>query len=177
MDLAILHMLALLQQSMEDDLEWSTISQEATRQLLGASGFLARNVAMPDWLETGLVSYFEIPPAHLHLGFGLARGDKLRVLQTFAKEDKSFKSADVLTGLATNRYFRPGKKDVEPGDNLLLGQSASWALIYYLGLDLGLGRRMEYPSHYARLMNEFPSPYMAFQPDMLGDVLQHAPST
>jgi Protein of unknown function (DUF1570) len=155
MDLAILHMLVLLQKSMEDDLELSTLSREGTRQLLSASGFLARNVRAPEWLEAGLVSYFEIPPKHLYLGFGLARADLLREFKEFTADDK-IKSADVLNDMATDRYLRPINRE-----------AAAWALIYYLA-----DHKMKHVSDYAQKLNELPR-HMRFGAETLKTCFKH----
>ena len=65
--------LALLQKVLEDDMEETTISRECTRQLLGATELLARNVAAPEWLQSGLLTFFEIPPNSLYPNFGQFR--------------------------------------------------------------------------------------------------------
>ena len=138
-DLALLQTLTLLQKSMEDDLELNTISREGTRQLLAASDFLARNVAMPEWIQEGLVSFFEIPAPHTYLGFGLPRGDLLRTLLSLPPDGKTFNRDHILSDLATDRLFRLARKDT---DAPAVGQAASWALVYYLAFDQRLMQQM-----------------------------------
>ena len=166
LNVAVMQTLALLQGAMEEDIELSTISREGTRQLLGATGFLAHNVNGPEWLQAGLVSFFEIPPAHLHLGFGQPRGEYLRKLQAF-KDDKSFKSADLLSDLATDQIFRAARNGSETKTDPAMGQAAAWGLVFYLAAE----RKTKYLFDYAQLLNSLPR-HMVFQPETLEDCFQ-----
>ncbi len=55
--------LALLTKALEDESARASVSQDATRQLLFASGLLPRNVTVPEWVQFGVGSFFETPPA------------------------------------------------------------------------------------------------------------------
>jgi hypothetical protein len=50
--------LALLQKALEEDAELATVSHEATRQLITATGLLPASVVAPRWIDFGIGSFF-----------------------------------------------------------------------------------------------------------------------
>jgi hypothetical protein len=53
--------MALLQKALEEDSELASVSHEASRQLIAASGLLPPSVVAPEWLEFGMGAFFETP--------------------------------------------------------------------------------------------------------------------
>ncbi len=60
-ELARMMTLALVDKLLEEEMDHSAMSREATRQLYFASGVLPRNVQLPSWLESGLASFLQHP--------------------------------------------------------------------------------------------------------------------
>jgi Protein of unknown function (DUF1570) len=166
LDVAVLHTLVVLQTAMENDIEVTTISREGTRQLLGAN-FLARNVAMPQWLQIGLVSFFETPIAHTHNGFGLPRKEYLDPFLDLIGKGKKVKHDNLLNDMATDRCFRVAKKDDKGAEGRIdpdTAQGAAWSLVYFLAT--APPRKMDYLSQYAHLLNGLPR-HMTLHPVIL----------
>ena len=171
---SLVQTLALLQKAFEDDVEASTISRECTRQLLGATGLLAPNVAAPEWLQSGLVNFFEIPPHSLYPNFGQLRGPLLNRFKSIQMRDKKIKDVNILINLIDDRYFRDadnlfqqlqklekkaGVKKAERDhlyakikESLDTGEATSWAFVYYLSRT----GKMPMLLHYAALLNDLP---------------------
>jgi len=167
--------LTILQKIVEDDALTLAINQECTRQLLSASGFVSRNVAAPEWIQRGLVSYFETPPNSLYPGFGLPRGSYLEAIRNVHKTLKpgknSPRSGDILLNLVSDNYFRQAASDLrllreldlkkaldrkglqeKAKESHDLAQATAWSLVYYLAVQ----RKMHYLTRYAEQLNRLP---------------------
>ena len=115
--LKMMQTLTVLQKVNEDEAMTLAISQECTRQLIGATGLISRNVAAPEWIQRGLVSFFETPPRSLYPNFGLPRGsylDTIKALHRSIRPGKkdSPKSGDFLLNTVSDNYFRQAAADL-----------------------------------------------------------------
>jgi len=124
---------ALLLKSMESEWEANSMSHKTSRQLLFASELLPRNVAVPEWLEFGVGSFFETPMQAPWGGTGAPSMYWLPRYKEMLKERKEEKAYDTLVNVVTDGYFRkfpadPLKKDA----TIRKGRAAAWSLAYYL---------------------------------------------
>lgn len=177
LNVAMIQSLTVLQKVMEDEVLTAAINRECTRQLAAASGLLARNVAVPEWVQHGATSFFSLPPASLHPNFGLPRDEYLTTLKNLRgkmRPDKTAeKSAEILLNLVSDNYYQWAHNDLRILNQLEkkglqakerrelltkaresheLAQAASWSLIYYLAVQ----RKMHYLSRYADQLNQLP---------------------
>jgi hypothetical protein len=180
---ATIQMLTLLEKVMEDEAEQAAINRECVRQLLGATGILARNVTAPEWIQSGFTSFFETPPGSLHPNFGLPSTTNLVAFKQLRKTGKLPKDPEVLVNLATDHYYRQAQKDLltfqeadkkgspkKERDRLLakvkesqdLANSTSWALFYFLAMR----RQTSYFLRYCQQLNELPR-HMELSPSTL----------
>lgn len=60
-ELARMMTLALVDKLLEEEMDHSAMSREATRQLYIATGIIPRHVMLPSWLESGLASFLQHP--------------------------------------------------------------------------------------------------------------------
>lgn len=124
--------LALVDRLLEEEMDNSAVSREATRQLYVASGMLPQNVQLPHWLESGLGSLLQHPKGplfskddkgHTAMVAGLAYGygspnyilhRQYRELD--AKRELNPKPEVLLKNVLTDRYFDAVKAgaDVDP---------------------------------------------------------------
>lgn len=104
--------LALVDKLLEEEMDHSAISREATRQLYLASGIIPRNVKLPTWLESGLASFLQHPKGPL-----------------FSQNDKG--NSTMVAGLAfgygapnyvQHRHYKEldDKKQLNPAPQVLL---------------------------------------------------------
>jgi hypothetical protein len=140
--------LLIVQKALEEDAERATITYEGTRQLLVASGMFPRHVDVPEWVLTGLASYFETPEMAVYPGVGLPSWSYLvsfRYFQNDIKGGKLANSAEVLYNVVTDRYFAKARiasdKAQDLHDEKLIDQAreewdlarcTAWALVYHL---------------------------------------------
>ena len=75
--------LALLMKALEDETERAGVTHEASRQLLFASGLLPRGVAVPEWVQFGMGSFFETPE---HSPWPTPAGPSVLYLPLFLQE-------------------------------------------------------------------------------------------
>jgi hypothetical protein len=131
----------------EEDSERQTITYEGTRQLLVASGMFPRHVSVPEWVLTGLASYFETPVQAVYPGMGNASWTHLISFKYFqkAKGSRLAVPADVLYNVLTDRYFEQARRSSELsqeklGDEKLadkakedweLARCTAWAYVYH----------------------------------------------
>src|ERR1043166_4040988 len=105
--------LEIVQKAFEEDAERQTITYEGTRQLLVASGMFPRHVAVPEWVLSGLASYFETPEQAPYGGVGLASWSNLISFKYFQKEKSGRlafnKAGEVLFNTITDRYFEKAR--------------------------------------------------------------------
>jgi hypothetical protein len=144
-------MLALLLKGMQEESMLATASSEGTRQLAVATGLLPRNVAVPEWIQFGLGSFFETPTGAFWAGTGAPHWKYLPRFQRW-EETKSKEldpPSDALRHVVTDGYFHqagvPPEEELVSRfirlDHLKTGatpkgltkaHTMSWALTYFL---------------------------------------------
>ncbi|MCS7045722.1 MAG: DUF1570 domain-containing protein [Gemmataceae bacterium] len=168
--LAAVQTLLLIHKAMEDEAERAAISHEATRQLLFASGLLPRMVHVPEWIQTGLASYFDTPYGALFSGVGLPSWSHLIAFNYYRKDKERLGvSFEALMRTISDRYFRDlrmaeddqrqvannKEKQDDKGDAAKVqrevAQSSAWALTYYLLYNKKLPQLMRYLDEIAHL--------------------------
>src|SRR5262249_41236786 len=98
-------MLALMLKSLEKEAELATVSHDASRQLLFASGLLPSNVVVPEWLLFGMGSFFETPLQSPWPSLGAPSAYYLpRWQEMKGKELKN--PGQTLRMVVTDAYFR-----------------------------------------------------------------------
>jgi hypothetical protein len=124
--------MALLLRVMEDDAELASVSHDATRQLVYASGLLPRGVVAPEWVQFGMGSFFETPAGSPWMSPASPSYRYLPVFKELHKGKKLESSdADTLRKVITNVYFRHAER-VKTESAKQKAQSTAWALTYYL---------------------------------------------
>jgi hypothetical protein len=144
-NIAEAQMLALMLKALEQEAELATVSHEASRQLLFASGLLPRNVAIPEWILFGMGSFFETPLQSPWPTIGALSPYYLPRWRELKAKDPSQgwleKSAvDTLKKVVTDGYFRSLPSDGKPDSlqhrlheaALRKTRTVSWSLAYYL---------------------------------------------
>ncbi|MGH7172033.1 MAG: DUF1570 domain-containing protein, partial [Gemmataceae bacterium] len=132
-------MLALMLKVLEQEAELATVSHDASRQLLFASGLLPRNVAVPEWILFGMGSFFETP---LEAPWPTIGGPSPYYLPRWRElRDKLEKTrVQTLRKVVTDSYFRSvppdGKSDSDAHRQhkaaLRKARITSWSLTYFL---------------------------------------------
>jgi hypothetical protein len=145
--------LLLLQKAFEEEAERQTITYEGTRQLLVASGMFPRHVNVPEWVLSGIASYFETPEQSVFGGVGLPSWTNLISFKHFQKEvtkdkhpNRLTKPEEVLYNTLTDRYFDIARASSElsqekPNDEKLADKAredwefarcTAWGYVYHL---------------------------------------------
>jgi hypothetical protein len=132
-----LQTLALVMKALEEDGELATVSHETPRQLLAASGLLARHVAAPRWAEFGMGGFFGTSRGSPWQTLGSPSTSLLEAdnyLYTYKVWRKAKKLDDPKTALekvVTDGYFRMAQEDKE---NVAAekARATAWALTYFL---------------------------------------------
>lgn len=147
LNVAMLQTLTLVQRATEEEAERATVSHGVTRQLLFATGFLPRNVEMPEWIQYGLCSFFETPRGAFFPGLGLPSWTNLIDFKHHRRKNHLGAPKDVLDQVVTDGYFRKAQASaalLQPGQEKRaaleeratrdqeIARSTAWALIYYL---------------------------------------------
>ncbi|MHB1423520.1 MAG: DUF1570 domain-containing protein [Gemmataceae bacterium] len=139
------HMLALMLKALEQEAELATVSHEASRQLLFASGLLPRNVAVPEWLLFGVGSFFETPLQSPWPTLGAPSPYYLPRWRELKKKDASSGGLektrlDTLRKVVTDGYFRSLPRDMKADQTahrlyesaIRKARTATWSLTYFL---------------------------------------------
>jgi hypothetical protein len=163
---AALQTLALMQKSLDDDSERATISHEATRQLLLATGVLPRLVNVPEWIQSGMASYLDTSYGALYNGVGLPSWSHLVAFKHFRRANKLGATPyDALVNTISSKFFRDvlhaeeDQKDNLDGatqelkDANDIAHSTAWSLVYYIIQyeDKGIQKLMKYADELAKL--------------------------
>jgi hypothetical protein len=141
-----IQVLAVMQKALEEEGEKASISHEATRQLLYASGMLPRLVNVPEWAQFGLASFFDTPHGALYTGVGLPSWSNLVAFKYFRKTNKLGTKSEALIRTISDRNFRDAakfeleqkdvpekdKKEKQLQDKHDIARGTAWALAYYL---------------------------------------------
>ncbi len=138
-------MLALMLKALEQEAELATVSHEASRQLLFASGLLPRNVAVPEWILFGMGSFFETPLQSPWPTIGAPNPYYLPRWRELKSKDPNKgglekTSLETLRKVVTDGYFRnlPPDGKGESEEHLLhehalrKGRTVAWSLTYFL---------------------------------------------
>jgi hypothetical protein len=146
-DIAKNQMLALLLKGMQEEAMLATVSSEGSRQLAVVSGVLPRHVAVPEWIQSGLSSFFETPEGAYWPGTGAPHWKHFIRFRSWDENKKLDKPEEALRMVITDGYFRqagapPGQEFVArflrlPGQEASKGavtkaRAMSWALTYFL---------------------------------------------
>jgi hypothetical protein len=137
-------LVALLLKAMETEAQRTTVSHDASRQLLYAAGLLPRNVSAPEWFLFGMGSFFETSPQSPWPTIGAPSFYWLPLFKELKADGKLEKTAyDTLRKVVTDGYFRslpPRGEGGSPGrllhdEALRKARTTSWALAYWLAQD------------------------------------------
>jgi Protein of unknown function (DUF1570)/Papain family cysteine protease len=140
---ATAQMAALLLKALENEAELATISHDASRQLLFASGLVSRNVAAPEWIQFGIGSFFETPLQSPWASIGAPSAYYLPRWHELKDKDFEKSPGDTLRNVVNDAYFRnlPPKGKAESSTRraydaaLRKARTASWSLTYFLAKD------------------------------------------
>lgn len=151
--------LALLLRAMQDESARASVSHEASRQLAVATGMISTTVAVPEWIQFGMGSFFETPTGAFWPGVGAPSWRYLVKYKVWRKADqdvddkikaeiekakKEGKPIGILTDrvldrppeairkVITDAYFREAAKDDTKKTPLLKARTLSWGLTYFL---------------------------------------------
>jgi hypothetical protein len=141
-------MLALLLKGLQEESMRATASSEGSRQLAVATGLLPRTVAVPEWIQFGLASFFETPAGAFWPGTGAPHWKYLPRFQRWEEQKQLDPSMDALRAVVTDRYFRQagGTPEHEFVSRFLRlanvggtqqalmtkAHTMSWSLVYFL---------------------------------------------
>jgi hypothetical protein len=133
-------MVALMLKVLEQEAELATISHDASRQQLFASGLLPRNVAAPEWVLFGMGSFFETPLQSPWPGIGAPNSYYLPRWHELKGKGFERSPGDTLRKVISDAYFRAIPPEGESETPLRHAHDAavrkartsSWALTYYL---------------------------------------------
>jgi hypothetical protein len=133
-------MLALMLKSMEKEAELATVSHDASRQLLFASGLLPNNVAAPEWLLFGMGSFFETPLQSPWPSLGAPNSYYLPHWTELKGKGLEKTRGDTLRRVVTDAYFRGLPTEGKAGSDerhvhdaaLRKARATAWSLAYFL---------------------------------------------
>jgi hypothetical protein len=123
--------LALLLRALERDSELCSTSNGVTRQLLQATGMLPRGLTAPEWIQSGMASFFEVPRGS---PWPVCVGANSLYLPQFQVWLGNNYLADPLTELKSvicDRTFRQAEA-ARDGAGHFKARTMAWALTYYL---------------------------------------------
>jgi hypothetical protein len=125
---------ALLLRELEEEGERAGVSHNASRQLLFATGLMPRNVAVPEWIQFGVGSFFETP-----LGAPWACPTDLSPLYFPTLKEETFKAnsprpemVKLLRSVVTDSAFRQSATETNKPLALHKARANAWALTYFL---------------------------------------------
>jgi hypothetical protein len=163
---ALMQTMILVEKAVAEDAERATISHEAIRQLLFATGLLPRNVEVPEWIQYGLASFFETPEGAFYGGVGLPSWSNLIDFKYHRKKSKLGSAKDVLLNLVSDRYFLQARESAhrldanryrsenlanKAKDDQEIARSTAWALVYFLAKEGKLNTLLRYSAELDRL--------------------------
>lgn len=129
-DSAYAQEVALLLKAMADECEVQAVTSIGSQQLMGAVGLLPGNVAAPQWLQSGIASFFETPKSAYWGGTGAPHWKYFVNFRTW--RDKRLEPFDeVFQKTITDQYFVDARKSNDPAA-WEKAHTMAWALTYYL---------------------------------------------
>jgi hypothetical protein len=161
MPTAIIQTLVVVEKALADEAERATLSHEAVRQLLAASGLLPRQVAAPEWIQEGLASYFERPFGAVYGFGGLPSWSNLVAFKYYLGHGLG-KGREILNNVITDRYFEMARDaaDTDPNNDKTAdkeradwqrARATSWALVYYLIAKGDMDKLLGYANEIAQM--------------------------
>ncbi|HEY7156411.1 MAG TPA: DUF1570 domain-containing protein, partial [Gemmataceae bacterium] len=129
-------MLSVMLRALEKEAELATVSHDASRQLLFASGLLPRNVAAPEWLLFGMGSFFETPLQSPWPSLGAPSAYYLPRWNEMKGKGFEKTPGQTLRKVITDAYFRSVPPEGKSGseerrahdDAVRKARTASWSL-------------------------------------------------
>jgi hypothetical protein len=164
-NVATLQTLVMVQKALEEEAERATISHEATRQLLFATGLLPRNVDVPEWVQYGLSSFFETPQGAFYPGVGLPSWSNLVNFKYHRRKNHLGSPKDTLLQVISDAYFHRARESAslfaDNRDNEQMEETAkedeeiaratAWGLVYHLAREDKLNLLIRYSQELDRL--------------------------
>ena len=143
-------MMAVLIRGMQEQSAIETVGYEGTRQLMSATGLLPRAVALPDWIQFGIGSFFETPREAYWQGTGAPNVKYLQRFKTLDNKVDKDKPEDALVGIISDGYYRSAVagKDTKA---LHKARALAWSLTYYL-----MQRRLDGMTRYFQELSNLP---------------------
>jgi hypothetical protein len=132
-DLSVAQSMALLMKAMENDAERASVSHDASRQLVFASGLLPRGVTAPEWVLFGMGSFFETPLESPWPTVAAPSNAHLPHFRELVKKKKLEATAvETLKKVVTDGYFRSPSLGQDPEAVQKKARATAWALTYFL---------------------------------------------
>jgi hypothetical protein len=132
-DAEVPRLMAVLLKAMENEWEATGISHETSRQLLFSTGLLPRNVAVPEWVQSGMGAFFEVPLQSPWPTLGAPSSYWLPRFREMREKNKLGATAyDTLVQVVTDGYFRRATAAGATDADLRKARATAWALAYYL---------------------------------------------
>jgi Protein of unknown function (DUF1570) len=166
-DLLAAQTAGVLIKSLNEDGEIAAVSHSGTRQLLVATGLLAGNVDLPQWVQSGVGSMFQTPYASPWKSYGAPHWSYLLAFGELQKEKQLGDAHKLLRDVITDKFFRQGlprlkaAQDRKAGENRkrtevsVKARATAWALVHYLA-HKKLDNLMAYYKELSRLPRDLP---------------------
>jgi len=129
---------SIILKQMEEDNDRAAVGQQGTRQILGSSGLLPRNVEVPEWIQSGMGSLFETPHGSPWSGYGAPHWAHLFSLEDLKDPKKTPKPLDfskpepILKKIITDGYFRESMDKSKNHNGNVKARATAWSLTYFL---------------------------------------------
>jgi hypothetical protein len=132
-DLCTAQSMALLVRAMENDSEQASITHDASRQLVVASGLLPRGVAAPEWVLFGMGSFFETPLESPWATLASPSNTYLPQFNELLKKKKLEPTpVATLKKAVTDQYFRRPTLGQDQEVLQKKARTVAWSLTYFL---------------------------------------------
>jgi hypothetical protein len=125
---------ALLLKAMQDECELHAVTRVGSQQIAGALGLLPGRVAVPQWLQSGMGSFFETPRGAYRPGTASPHWKYFINFRNWRDEKKLEKPDEVLFNIITDKYFTDARQSNDPAA-WEKAHTMAWALTYFLAQD------------------------------------------
>jgi hypothetical protein len=130
--------MALVKKAVDEQADQAAASHQGTRELFATIGLLPRTVQLPEWVQYGLPSVFEVSGMDADMqiaafwpGVGIASWKHLTRYKLLEGE-KQLDTADVaLDKVITDQYFLEAREKKD-ADALAKARALAWSLSYFL---------------------------------------------
>jgi hypothetical protein len=153
-------MLALLLKAMQEESSLASVSHEGSRQLAVATGLISRNVAVPEWTQFGIGSFFETPTGAFWPGIGAPSWKYMVKFKLWKKTNKLDSPETAIRSVLTDKYFR-GIPEKNSTPALMKARTMSWSFTYFL-----MTRKLDQFMRYCKELDYLPRD-MEFDDDTL----------